>query len=1017
MLNKATIATALILIYSSCLLAQMPSQFIFSRITKNEGLASNTVFQSIRDKQGFLWIATQNGLQRYDGNRFLSFRHIPGNASSISKNTVNHLFVDSKDRLWLLFDKEVGVFNTSSFKFSKSKIDSSINIIRKIVEDREGHIILFADSKQFIYDESKNSFETRWSLPALPAGYAVNDMAMDPASGVYWFTGKQGSVLYNTKTKQFDAKQQGDYNNLLFDSLLRVKNAKYPFIDKDGSWWLVNWLPFIGPAPVLYNYDKSKNSLQSFEKIRAYTADSYYEIWNVFQQSNGTIWIYGMGLLAYYDRAENRFIHINSDPFQQNGIDYDMVSNLYEDREKNIWVSTNNGLYRFNVEAQVFKNIPNSRPKDTTVIHNSVSMIVETQNNGIWIGTWGAGIFSYNKELQPISNPVTDANPLNKGLHAGSMMQRRNGEIWIGTHTGELRIYEPATGKNYSVLPSLLSGQTITQLLEDHSGNTWIGSTSGLLVKCENGNWRDTAHSYKHMLPDATDIMKLYEDKSNRLWVCTASSGLYELDSRNGHVIRQFKATTGKNDGLLGDGASDIVQYDDSTLIVASEGLCILNTRTGQFKYFIPGEGLPAEHITNLIVDKQKRLWVALDGGLYRINIDNKLYVSYDAADGITNDVFQVSGATLLKDGRIAITTPHDFVVFDPEKTIDRKEVPAVSITGFTLSSEYLSLDSLKKLDEITLSYDNTFVRVELSTLSFRDRYYMYYMLEGLDKTWKRVYNSEIVYQYLPPGDYTLKLKSQNGDGVESKELTMLKIHVDPPFWKTWWFYALLALLIGVLLFWLDHERIKRKTAMLTMRSNIADGLHQDINTALNNITILSEMAKKKAGTEPEKSKEFIEQIHTKSLNMTQAMDDILWSIDPSNDSMKNFMLRFLEYLDALKVQYNVKIDVDIDKKAENLQLKMKIRNDVFWLFKGGITNVVRTGGTNCRINITYEKPHLIYNLAFDTTGMDLKQLNNLRQRNELSERLEEINAILDFKENASSAAFVLTIPVKGDGL
>jgi ligand-binding sensor domain-containing protein len=1017
MLKRTFTATAFFLLFAFCCPAQIPSQLIFSRVTKKDGLASNTTFQTVRDKQGFLWIATQNGLQRYDGNRFLTFRHIPGNAASISGNSINHLFIDSKERLWLLFDKQLGLFNTAHFNFTEIKTDSTINMIKKIMEDGQGRLLLFADNKQFIYDEVKQSFASNYPLPALPAGYTIGDMVVDPATGLYWFTGKQGSILYDPKTKQFISKEQSTLHDPALDSLGPVKNARYPFIDKDGIWWMVNWMPFTALPPVLYSYDKKKNELRSFEKIRAYKTDSYYEIWNVFQQSNGTIWIYGMGLLAYYNTEEKRFIHINSDPFQQNGIDYDYVSSLYEDKEKNVWVCTNGGLYRFNVDAQVFRNIPNKRLNDTTKIYNAVSSVVETRDHGIWVSTWGAGIFAYNQQLQPIPNPVTTADPLNKELHSGCMIQRRNGEVWIGTQTGALKIYDPAADKCYSVSHSLLKGETITQLLEDRNDNIWIGSTSGLLVKCEKGNWKDTTHSFKSMRSEAGDILKLYEDSRDHLWICTATFGLYEMDTRTGKVIKQFDGNPDKNEGLLNDGATDIIQYNDSIFLIASDGLCILNSRTNQFKYLLAADGLPAEHITNLVLDKQKRLWVACDGGLYRLNIDNKLYVTYDAADGITNDIFQVSGATVLQDGRIAITTPHDFLVFDPEKIIDRKEVPAATITGFILGTARLSVDSLQKLDELTLSYNSTFISIELSTLNFRDQYYMYYMLEGLDKTWKRVSNNEITYQYLPTGDYTLKLKTTNGDGVESKTITMLRITVKPPFWKTWWFYTLLVLLVAGLLFWIDHTRIKRKTAILKMRSHIADGLHQDINAALGNITILSEMAKMKADKEPEKSKEFIEQIHTNSQDMTVAMDDILWSIDPSNDSMENFMLRFRECLDALRNKYNVQIALVVDKKAENLQLKMKIRNDVFWLFKNGITNVVKIGATNCSIHIHYEKPNLVYTLEFDTAAMDIKQLNNLRQRNELSAKLEELDARLDFKEDKANAVFVLSIPVKRDGL
>ena len=1009
---KKNFITVSLLLVTICSLAQLPPRVIFSRITKKEGLASNTVFQVTRDQQGFLWLATQNGLQRYDGHRFLTFRHIPGQAASIPVNGINQIFLDKKGRLWLVFDKTTGVFNTSDFTFFSTPITTPVMMIRKIMEDGEGRVLVFADGKQFVYDEAKKTFSNNYPLPALPAGFTIGDLAIDPATGNHWYTSKQGSIIYEPKAKQF---VPAGTSSAVADSFSRVKNARYPFITADGTRWMVNWIPFGAIPPTIYSLHPKTNKLQKFENIRPWKAESYYEVWNFFQQSNGTLWIYGMGLLAWYNPAENRFININSDAFQQNGIYYTYVSRLYEDSEKNVWVCTNEGLYRFNTDAQVFRNIRNKRPNDTTSFVNSSSTIVHTRDNGIWVSTWGSGIFSYNDQLQPIPNPVTEADPLNKTLHAGCMIQKKNGEIWMGTHTGELKIYDPVSGQVHSVKQSLLMGETITQLLDDKAGNTWIGSTSGLLVKCEKGNWRDTANAFKKYLADGGDILRLFEDNRQHLWICTASSGLYEMDGNTGKFINQYHGDPDKGKGLLNNGASDIVQYNDSTLLIASEGLCILNTRTNTFTYLTPNDGLPAEHITNLVLDKQKRLWVGCDGGLYRLNLDSKLYVTYEAADGITSDIMQVSGATLLRDGRVAMATPQDFLVFDPEKAIDRKEVPPIKITGITLGTEPARVDSIQQLGRLLLKHNNTFIRFDLSTLTYCDHYYMYYRLEGLDDTWKLASNNEILYQYLPPGDYTLQLKSQNGEGVMA--LTTLKIEVAPPFWKTWWFYCVIALLIMGLIFWFDSERLRRKTAILQMRSHIADDLHKDVSSTLSNITILSEIARMKAETEPEKSIEFIEQIRTKSQNMTLAMDDILWNIDPNNDSLEKFMLRFREYVDSLEVKYNEKIDVLIEEKAERVQLKMSIRNDTFWLFKSGITNMLKTGAKNCRVHITYEKPNLVYTLEFDTATQDKAMLTNLRQRTELADKLARLDAKLVFREHKASAVFILSIPAKKDGL
>jgi ligand-binding sensor domain-containing protein len=169
MLKKIFLCTLSLLLLATGLFAQVPSPLIFSRVTKKDGLASSMTFHTTRDKEGFLWIATQNGLQRYDGNRFLTFRHLPGDSTSIAENSINRLFIDKKNRLWLLFDNQVGIFNMIHFSFTQTKINTPVGMVRKIVEDNEGRIILLADSKQFLYDESKKSIWNRLPFACITA--------------------------------------------------------------------------------------------------------------------------------------------------------------------------------------------------------------------------------------------------------------------------------------------------------------------------------------------------------------------------------------------------------------------------------------------------------------------------------------------------------------------------------------------------------------------------------------------------------------------------------------------------------------------------------------------------------------------------------------------------------------------------------------------------------------------------------------------------------------------------------
>jgi signal transduction histidine kinase len=190
-------------------------------------------------------------------------------------------------------------------------------------------------------------------------------------------------------------------------------------------------------------------------------------------------------------------------------------------------------------------------------------------------------------------------------------------------------------------------------------------------------------------------------------------------------------------------------------------------------------------------------------------------------------------------------------------------------------------------------------------------------MMERVDKTWiKATNNLQAVYSYLRPGDYVFNVKCQNADGTSSKHITRLHLSVSAPFWKAWWFYSLIVLAGGGLFFWLERERRNRKFALQKMRSQIAGNLHKELSNALNNINILSEMARIKADREPQKSKEYIEQIHAKSNNMIIVMDDMLWSLSPDNDSMKKTVERMLEYIDELKNKHAVDITMVVDKKG-----------------------------------------------------------------------------------------------------
>jgi hypothetical protein len=563
--------------------------------------------------------------------------------------------------------------------------------------------------------------------------------------------------------------------------------------------------------------------------------------------------------------------------------------------------------------------------------------------------------------------------------------------------------------------PPIFENRTIRQIAEDKNGNLWLGTQSrGLYkwtkskatAKFEDGISKFTAIS------DGL-VGKITIDSKGYAWVACGIEGVFVIDVNTDKIVLHFSDQATAEKKLPEQVVSAIMEYDDTTMLITTSTYIIRYNRVSNRSALVGRPEFISGYISALEKDKNGFVWMTTTNGLYRINIQKGIFINFNRADGIENECFIQAASYRMPDGRLIFGSTSHFIVFDPLQIQIHSVFPGINVTDFKVMNRSLPLDSLLSLKKIELEYDQNSLVIEFSPLLYNSASLIKYKLEGLDKDWVvSDKNNQAVYSYLPPGSYSFLMKSMNEDGVESNKITRLIITVAAPFWKTWWFYSLLALLVVGLLFWLDKQRMKRKAGIQKMRSDIADKLHQDVNTALNNINILSEMARLKADKDIEKSKEFIQQIHSKSQQMIVAMDDMLWGISPDNDSMEKTIERIKEHIDALKNRYNVTIDLLVDKKVPKLDLNMKLRQDVFWLLRGGSTNIVRTGAANCRFYIGFKKPNLTYTLEFDSSNTDMVQLNNLLQRQELAAKIEEVNATLDARLYTTKSSIELTIPV-----
>lgn len=978
--------------------------YLFQRLGVKEGLFEETVHAVQQDAKGFIWLNFRTLIQRYDGQRLINF--FPG--TQLPEGNIRGMTIDKKNRMWLLSgDATLGWLDPDNLKYHQIKVNipkGYSHTVSAFYINRSDEVILIWFQQGFItYNDASGVADLTNNPFTLPRSCKPNHFFQDERLN-YWIGTANGLVKYNSTKKLLSwhgNNAEKDPNITAYENLRSVNSV---YIDKSNLCWIITWE--LGLKVISFNPSNQKKTDWT-DKLSRLT-DRYYVPYGFFENTKGDIWLAGEDLFCKVDPVKETIHSISQKSSFEYGIFYDVIFASYEDKEKNIWLGTNRGLYRFNPEGQYFSTLLTPRPGSDQSVEIEPTDFLETENGEIIASTWGRGYFAYNQDFQPIKSTNITEEKMMETVMAWSMIQRPNGDIWCGMQNGIVSIFETKKKSFRQEFPTVAEGKTIRQLAQDKNGNIWLGTHTGAVIR-----WDAAIGTYQKILQVDGIISRLYVDLQNRIWVGTDKLGLYYLNCSTGQVIEHYTSKGAKGKTLLINGVSDILQYNDSIFYIGGNGLSILNTNTNQFQYFTVSQGLPSANISNIIKDNNGYIWMTTGAGIVSYHPSKRKLSHYDARDGVPNYNFNAGAAFVMKNGNIVVGTNKEILQFNPNELSKRIYLPPrVYIAAIEIMSESKNVDSLLKLPVIELGPDHNSFAVATSTLSYKDNYPVYHQLDGIDKNWKRTDKSgEIEYNYLPPGKYLLKTACLKEDGSPG-EITSIPFYIEAPFYRTWWFYTFITLLVGALLFWIDRERIKRREDLYKMRTDIANNLHKDVNTALQNINILSEMARVKADKDVNKSKEFIEQIHSKSHNMMLAMDDMLWSIDPVNDSMEKTILRMQEFLEALSNRHDVRISMLVDEKVKKLNLNMQLRHDAFILFRESIRNIVAAGVMDCKVHIESEKNNIILTVECNNQFSDLQQLNNLLQSTELAQKIDSINATLHTKVHKSNTVLMLRVPV-----
>jgi ligand-binding sensor domain-containing protein len=1008
-----------LLLLSQQIYGQQAKQYSFKHYGTSSGLAANIVQQVVQDPDGYIWIGTNNGIQRFDGTRYITFRKQKDNPFAIPNNFIHQLLLDKKNNLWVLTDDgKVGVFDIKQFTYKevmvKVKSPTVLTTSRELVTDEEGNLFLNYLNLEFLtWNEERREFSAAYNFIPEFSQWQIISFTQQPGTQKYWIGWRKGMAIYDKKTNQLSYAGHNTAQEPFIEKMGNITIPGSISFDHTNRVWFVSWAR---GSSAVYAFDLAKKDI--FLDGLGQDVKSYYEVGGVLPQKNGTIWSYGMGVFGQFNEKEKKFYQLPNEYKNEQSIDYSRIKVMYEDREQNIWVGTdNNGLYRFNPSTQFFTNIRQmDRAKDKPSNGSMMSFLL-TKQGTLLAGSWGDGLYRVDSNFNTVPLNIKPYVDKTSPTIWGMCYSADSNTIWMGNQPGINRVDANTQTSTY-YNPAIMRNRTVRQVAADKYGNVWMGTQSIGLFKwtAANGKKRFEDGVTRFTGVDTiSQILKLFIDAKGYVWACTSGFGVYVIDPATDKVIWHFGTNEPAERKILWNGVADALQYDDSTIVIAASGLYFFNTRQQKItKVITMPETLPA-NIVAMEKDKHGYLWVAMTEGIFRINPRNKIFIHFDRVDGIINDHFINAASYVLPDGRIIFGADNQFVVFDPLKVRINNTAPDVKITGFQLMNKPLLVDSLLQRKQIELSPDDNAVTIEFSGLMFDGTYIIKFKLEGLDKDWRSAQSSsQVVYSYLPPGTYTFLAKSEDAEGNPSKNITSMLIVVNPPFWKTWWFFCLLALLIASIFYWLDKQRVNKLVALQNVRTEIASNLHEEVNQTLNNINLLSEMAKIKADKDIDRSKEFIDQISTKSHNMIIAMDDILWSIDPENDTMEKSLLRMMEFADALKNRHGGSIELALDKKVRDLKLDMKTRHEVFIIFKEALRKIVQySGGRETLIHIDLFRNKLSMKLQDATASIDKNTAATDNAIKEMSTRSATIAADLDVQYDKNGIAIILLVPVK----
>jgi len=921
-------------VYLLCLLffsfMLQANDFIFSRITPEDGLSSAEVTCFLQDKQGFFWIGTSDGLNRYDGYDFKIFRHIPGHPENIQGNVIDKLFEDGAGNIWIFFSSgELSYYIPSKGRFvnfSSEWMQQQYRVYGKPIcfsSALPGKTLIGTENGLLVFDHSSGKFKRIENSRSAVSNSRISCF-YEADDNTFWVGTLSGFSKYDPKTNDFrdyaiktpgkesfpadnlngvdciykdrwgylwiGTGKRGAYRSIKNDGSMMFQSVGNPdtrihkFLEtRDGDFWIGHRL---GASRVRTKNSGQLSVAHFFDQPEDRAPTGECHIKYILEDKNGLVWFgndrFNQGQF-FYDPQKGVMKQLSHQPENPYSISSNQITCLYIDRFDNLWMGHSNyGLSRCSLNKSPFNYIFGYEGDKTNLSSNHVLAVCEDSNRNLWAGTMRGLDRIDGKSLLVDKKFQFNAQPSQTGLNGkviSSIAEDVSRSIWVGYLDAAP---DHINQQSFRVIPFSLAANAVqgqpkrrlARLCTDNKGEVWFTTSNAGLIRYSPVT-NKTAYFSQFTVPRTSNNNSSYSeqyticaDKQNHIWIGTDGNGLRCFDIET-ETFTDYLHSPSDTTSLSSNQIRHLFCDSGGTMWIGTNaGLDRYNRREGAFQHFTTREGLAGNIIRGILEAEEEVFFVSTHKGLSRLDTKRRIITNYSTDNGLLTNEF-IQGACLKrKSGALVFGTNKGLLIFDPSEVVEkgRSATPALLITD--VFAQRKRVTAKKIIIPYSTSKD---LRIDFIAFNYEhpQATHFRYRLINQDTEWKETDANHryAFYNQLHPGKYRFEVKASEDGDTWSKPVT-LSIEILPPWWLTWWFISLASILFFLLLYFFYKSKVHfYKLREQELEQKVSERTHSLMQTRRDLEEKEKELAKLKAMNEQER--EFV-------CKMTQIVEDNL---------------------------------------------------------------------------------------------------------------------------------------------